>query len=78
MNLALEDSESCAMCARFTRQGHADQAKQGLGWCVGYERYVHASNPPTVLFKPAPAGQAGERKAFLEKHIEGHVYRDAA
>ena len=60
--------EPCGMCARFTRQGHDQQAAQGEGWCVGYERYVRADAPPTVLFKPAPAGQASERRAFLEQH----------
>jgi len=62
--------QPCAMCARFTRQGHEQQAAHGLGWCVGYEVYVRADNPPTVLFKPAPAGQIGERQAFLAKHSD--------
>jgi len=44
------------MCARFTRQGHEQQAAHGLGFCTGYEVYVRADAPPTVLFKPAPAG----------------------
>lgn len=60
--------DSCAMCGRFTRQGHEQQAAQGRGWCLGYERYVRADAPPTVLFKPAPAGQVGERRAFLAQH----------
>lgn len=60
--------EPCAMCARFTRHGHAEKAEQGFGWCAGYERYVHATDPPSVLFRPAPAGQVGERQAFLEQH----------
>lgn len=59
--------EPCAMCSRFTRKGEQESA-QGLGWCVGYERYVRGDAPPTVLFKPAPAGQASERRAFLAKH----------
>lgn len=62
------DHEPCAMCAKFTRQGHAEKAEQGFGWCVGYERYVHATGTPTVLFRLAPAGQVGERQAFLEQH----------
>lgn len=60
--------EPCAMCARFTRQGHEQQAAQGLGYCTGYEVYVRADAQPTVLFKPAPAGQVSERREFLEKH----------
>jgi len=60
--------EPCAMCARFTRQGHDQQAAHGLGWCVGYEVYVRADSPPTVLFKPAPRGQIGERQAYLAQH----------
>lgn len=70
MSSAREDGECCGICARFTRQGHDQEAVRGCGWCVGYERYVHANNPPTVLFKPAPAGQMEERRAFLEKHRE--------
>lgn len=66
--MSRHDHQPCAMCARFTRQGHAEQAAQGRGWCLGYERYVHASDVPTVLFRPAPAGQVGERQQFLEKH----------
>jgi hypothetical protein len=62
------EHDPCAMCARFTRQGHAEQAAKGLGYCTGYERYVRADAPPTVLFKPAPAGQIAERRAFLEQH----------
>jgi hypothetical protein len=60
--------EPCAMCARFTRKGHEHQAAHGLGFCTGYEVYVRADAPPTVLFKPAPAGQINERRAFLEQH----------
>ncbi len=60
--------EPCAMCAKFTRQGHEQQAAHGLGYCTGYEVYVRADNPPTVLFKPAPAGQISERKAYLAQH----------
>ena len=63
-----EARQPCAMCARFTTKGHEQQAAEGLGYCIGYEVYVRADNPPTVLFKPAPAGQIGERKAFLEQH----------
>lgn len=59
--------DPCALCAKFTRQGHAEQAAQGLGYCTGYERYVRADAHPTVLFKPAPAGQIAERRAFLEQ-----------
>ena len=62
------EHEPCAMCARFTTKGHEQQAEQGLGWCVGYERYVRADDPPTVLFKTAPTGQVSERRAFLERH----------
>ena len=50
------EKEPCALCARFTRQGHEQQAAHGLGFCTGYEVYVRADAPPTVLFKPAPAG----------------------
>lgn len=60
--------QPCALCARFTTKGHEQQAAHGLGYCTGYEVYVRADNPPTVLFKPAPAGQIGERKAFLAQH----------
>jgi len=60
--------EPCAMCARFTTKGHEQQAAHGLGWCVGYEVYVRADAPPTVLFKPAPRGQIGERQAYLAQH----------
>ena len=60
--------EPCALCARFTTKDHEQQAAHGLGYRTGYEVYVRADNPPTVLFKPAPAGQIGERKAFLAKH----------
>jgi len=60
--------EPCAMCARFTTKGHDQQAAHGLGWCVGYEVYVRADSPPTVLFKPAPRGQIGERQAYLAQH----------
>jgi len=70
MSSAREDGECCGMCGRFTRQGHAREAKQGRGWCVGYERYVHATGAPTVLFKPVSADQAGERREFLGKHRE--------
>lgn len=62
------EHDPCAMCARFTRQGHAEQAAQGLGYCTGYERYVRADAHPTVLFKAAPAGQIAERRAFLDQH----------
>ncbi len=62
------EHDPCAMCAKFTRQGHAEQAAQGLGYCTGYERYVRADAHPTVLFKPAPDGQIAERRAFLEQH----------
>ena len=65
-----EAHQPCAMCARFTRQGHEQQAALGLGFCTGYEVYVRADNPPTVLFKPAPRGQIGERQAFLAKHSD--------
>lgn len=65
--------DPCALCARFTRQGHAEQAEQGRGWCVGYERYVHATDTPSVLFRPAPAEQVGERQAFLEQHQQGEA-----
>jgi xanthine dehydrogenase iron-sulfur cluster and FAD-binding subunit A len=61
------EHDPCAMCAKFTRQGHAEQAAQGLGYCTGYERYVRADAHPTVLFKPAPADQIAERRAFLEQ-----------
>lgn len=64
------EHDPCAMCAKFTRQGHAAQAAHGQGWCLGYERYVHAIDRPSVLFKLAPAGQTDERQAFLEKHRE--------
>ena len=60
--------DPCAMCARFIISGHEQQAAEGRGWCLGYERYVRADAPPTVLFKPAPMGQARERRAFLEQH----------
>lgn len=60
--------DPCAMCAKFTRQGHAEMAALGLGYCTGYERYVRADAHPTVLFKPAPAGQIAERRAFLRQH----------
>lgn len=64
------EHEPCALCARFTRQGHAAEAANGRGWCVGYERYVHATGAPTPLFKPAPADQIAEREAFLEQYKE--------
>lgn len=63
----MKTHEPCAMCAKFTTQGHEQQAAHGLGYCTGYEVYVRADNPPTVLFKPAPAGQIGERKAYLAR-----------
>ena len=63
-----EAKQPCAMCARFDYETYPQQAAQGLGYCTGYEVYVRADNPPTVLFKPAPAGQIGERKAFLAQH----------
>lgn len=64
----MKSHDPCAMCARFTRQGHEKQAGMGRGWCVGYERYVRADAPPTVLFKPAPAWQLNERRSFLAHH----------
>jgi hypothetical protein len=66
----MKPRDPCAMCARFTTKGHEQQASMGLGFCVGYEVYVRADAPPTVLFKPAPAGQIAERRAFLEQHKE--------
>ena len=60
--------EPCALCARFTTKGHEQQAAHGIGFCTGYEVYVRADNPPTVLFKPAPAGQVSERRAYLAQH----------
>lgn len=62
------EGECCALCARFTTRGHEQQAEHGLGYCTGYEVYVPADSHPTVLFKPAPVYQMGERRAFLEKH----------
>ncbi len=64
------DRQPCAMCARFQVTGHEQQASMGLGFCTGYEVYVRADNPPTVLFKPTPAGQIGERQAFLAKNTK--------
>jgi len=58
------------MCASFDYENHPQQAAAGLGFCTGYEVYVRADNPPTVLFKPAPAGQIGERQAFLAQHTK--------
>ena len=61
------DHDPCAMCARFTRKDE-QKAAEGLGWCVGYEENKRADAPPTVLFKPAPAGQVSERRAYLAQH----------
>lgn len=61
------DHVPCALCGRFVRKDEQQEA-MGLGWCLGYERYVRADAPPTVLFKPAPAGQVSERRAYLAQH----------
>ena len=61
------EHDPCAMCAKFVRKDK-EQAARGYGWCLGYERYVHATGSPTVLFKPAMADQLGERGTFLEQH----------
>lgn len=60
--------DPCALCAKFTRKGHEQQAAHGLGYCTGYEVYVRADAPPTVLFMPAPRGQIAERQAYLAQH----------
>lgn len=62
-----DQSECCGLCARFSRKDQ-EQAERGFGWCSGYERYVHCTNPPDVLFNPAQRGQLSERRAFIEKH----------
>ena len=62
-----EAGECCGLCARFSRKEQA-QTDLGLGWCSGYERYVHCASHPTVLFNPAQRGQMPERRAFVEKH----------
>jgi hypothetical protein len=63
------DDEYCALCAKFTTQGHEQQATMGLGYCTGYEVYVRGDSRATVLFKPARTDLA-QRRAFLEKHKE--------
>lgn len=70
--------DPCAMCARFIISGHEQQAAEGRGWCLGYERYVRADAPPTVLFKVAPARQATERRAFLAQHSGNKNEMEAA
>jgi hypothetical protein len=62
-------SECCGLCENFVLNNRA-QANEGNGWCSGYERYVHATSHPTVLFNPAQRGQMPERRAFVEKHKE--------
>ena len=66
------------MCARFQVTGHEQQAAHGLGYCTGYEVYVRADNPPTVLFKPAPRGQIGERQAYLQQHSDNKKEMETA
>lgn len=65
--MSRDPSECCGLCARFSRKEQA-QTEQGNGWCSGYERYVHCTTHPTVLFIPATRGQWPERRAFIEKH----------
>lgn len=59
-------SECCGLCENFVLNNRA-QAEQGNGWCLGYLRYVRCTDPPDVLFNPAPRGQWPERRAFIEK-----------
>lgn len=61
-----DSSECCGLCERFTLKSR-EQATQGNGWCSGYDRFVHCTTHPTVLFIPAQRGQLPERRAFIEK-----------
>lgn len=67
--MSSSEHDPCALCRRFKRKDE-EQARRGYGWCLGYERFVHATAHPTPLFKPAPDGERAEREAFLEKHRE--------
>jgi hypothetical protein len=67
--MSRDPSECCGLCARFSRKEQA-QTDMGLGWCSGYDVYVHCTSHPTVLFNPAPREQVQQRRDFIEKFKE--------
>ncbi len=64
-----ESDECCGLCARFTRKEES-QTEIGNGWCSGFEKFVHCTDRPEVLFNLAAREQLPERRAFIELHKE--------
>lgn len=53
----------CALCEHFTAKGWPEEAAQGRGRCVIFEKFVALIDPWCVLYAPAPHMNA--RKAWL-------------